>query len=254
VWEVGKEAAGTPIEGHSSVAVRDTMAWLDGDLFRLIVLYKYGGLYLDMDTLLVNDLAPVIRPEFMFEWDCNYRRTTFQSNGALMRFYRKSVVITQLLNQIKEVPPSHKTTQWGTWLYQTVYNRLVAQNTDDDQLPYDYTPTTSINTNDPVGVGVGAPIPFNDNDEDEDGGRWAREGRGRAWTVWPWCFFDPLQCYDDPQMEIFQDVPFPKNVVNSLFAIHWHNRWEEPIHPNSIFAYLEKQHEERIRQRLGLQL
>lgn len=42
------------------------------DVVRLILLYRYGGVYVDVDTLLVRDLSPLLHlAPFMYGWGCD---------------------------------------------------------------------------------------------------------------------------------------------------------------------------------------
>lgn len=63
-------ARGTPLEGTSLLKVNDKKAWIDGDLVRLLVVWTYGGVWIDMDSLLTRDLAPLLEHEFVTQWDC----------------------------------------------------------------------------------------------------------------------------------------------------------------------------------------
>ena len=66
-------ARGTALEGRADLlgpAMRDTQAWLDGDLVRLLALWSDGGVWVDMDVLLVRDLAPLMVGEWIEQWDC----------------------------------------------------------------------------------------------------------------------------------------------------------------------------------------
>jgi hypothetical protein len=66
-------AKGTALEGRADLlgpAMRDTQAWLDGDLVRLLALWSDGGVWVDMDVLLVRDLAPLLVGEWVEQWDC----------------------------------------------------------------------------------------------------------------------------------------------------------------------------------------
>lgn len=63
-------ARGTELEGHELLRVKDTKAWIDGDLVRLLVLWAYGGVWVDMDSLLTRDLGPLLGHEFVTQWDC----------------------------------------------------------------------------------------------------------------------------------------------------------------------------------------
>jgi mannosyltransferase OCH1-like enzyme len=35
-----------------------------GDLFRMLVLYRYGGIYVDFDSILFSDFGPMLGKEF----------------------------------------------------------------------------------------------------------------------------------------------------------------------------------------------
>ena len=63
-------ASGTPLSGSSLLRMNDKKAWLDGDLVRLLVVWTYGGVWIDMDSLLTRDLAPLLEHEFVTQWDC----------------------------------------------------------------------------------------------------------------------------------------------------------------------------------------
>ena len=63
-------AQGTELANSDLLRIKDTKAWVDGDLVRLLVLWAYGGLWVDMDSLLTRDLAPLLEHEFVTQWDC----------------------------------------------------------------------------------------------------------------------------------------------------------------------------------------
>ena len=48
----------------------DARAWVDGDAVRLLVLWHYGGVWMDMDQVLTRDLHPLVEHEFVTQWDC----------------------------------------------------------------------------------------------------------------------------------------------------------------------------------------
>jgi hypothetical protein len=50
--------------------LQDSKAWVDGDLIRLLLLWNYGGVWIDMDSLLTRDLGPLLDHEFVTQWDC----------------------------------------------------------------------------------------------------------------------------------------------------------------------------------------
>lgn len=63
-------AQGTRLAHSDLLKMKDTKAWIDGDLVRLLVLWAYGGVWVDMDSLLTRDLAPLFEHEFVTQWDC----------------------------------------------------------------------------------------------------------------------------------------------------------------------------------------
>jgi hypothetical protein len=63
-------ARGTSLEGTDKLDTKDTRAWVDGDLLRLLLLWNYGGVWVDMDSLLTRNLEPLLEHEFVTQWDC----------------------------------------------------------------------------------------------------------------------------------------------------------------------------------------
>jgi len=63
VVDIPRLARGTALEGSPLLEWSDRKAWVDGDLVRLLVLWTYGGLWVDMDSLLTRDLHPLLEHE-----------------------------------------------------------------------------------------------------------------------------------------------------------------------------------------------
>lgn len=63
-------AKGTELEGSELLGNKDKKAWTDGDLVRLLLLWNFGGVWVDMDSLLTRDLEPLLEHEFITQWDC----------------------------------------------------------------------------------------------------------------------------------------------------------------------------------------
>jgi hypothetical protein len=63
-------AKGTALNASPLLKMTDKRAWVDGDLVRLLVLWAYGGIWVDMDSLLTRDLGPLLEHEFVTQWDC----------------------------------------------------------------------------------------------------------------------------------------------------------------------------------------
>jgi len=64
-------AKGTPMEGNDLLEMADQQAWVDGDLVRILVLYQFGGIWIDFDTILTGrDLRVLTEHEWVTQWDC----------------------------------------------------------------------------------------------------------------------------------------------------------------------------------------
>ena len=70
VVDIPRLARGTALERNEVLETHDQKAWVDGDLIRLLVLWTYGGVWVDMDSLLTRDLHPLLEHEFVTQWDC----------------------------------------------------------------------------------------------------------------------------------------------------------------------------------------
>lgn len=70
VVDIPTLAKGTAMEGSGLLRLNDKKAWVDGDLVRLLVIWHYGGMWIDMDMLVTRDLEPLVEHEFVTQWDC----------------------------------------------------------------------------------------------------------------------------------------------------------------------------------------
>lgn len=107
-YDVAREAAGTPLEGHERIyRQQDSRAYRDGDLFRILVLFKYGGVYADMDTVLLRSLGVFLDQEFVYQWD----RFDDLYAPALMRLRAGSDFARALVQGIIDIPAGKY--NWG---------------------------------------------------------------------------------------------------------------------------------------------
>lgn len=91
-WNVEREIAGTPflkikdyINTTMNLAAKD-------DYFQIISLYKYGGLYFDLDVVFLKDFTPLLKGyEFVYAWECQP-----YGNSAIL-YLRKNSYITNYL-------------------------------------------------------------------------------------------------------------------------------------------------------------
>ncbi|KAK0437784.1 hypothetical protein EV421DRAFT_1973198 [Armillaria borealis] len=110
-------AIGTELEGSELLCHKDEKAWIDSNLIHLLLLWNYGGVWVDMDSLLMQDLNPLLKHKFVTQWDCYYK--AYQPfNGALMCFHQHSPYICEAFHiMATRTAPCADSTDWGSMLY-----------------------------------------------------------------------------------------------------------------------------------------
>lgn len=112
-------ALDTEFEGQWVLDVVDSKAYLTGDLFRMLVLYRFGGIYVDFDSILFSDFGPLLGKEFWARWEC----TTDMSPG-IMSLNKNGELATLVFRQLTQTKPEADTYQWGTDLITRIYYDL----------------------------------------------------------------------------------------------------------------------------------
>lgn len=240
VADVADLAKGTELEGSALLRSTDKKAWVDGDLIRLLVVWREGGVWVDMDSLLTRDLSPLLEHEFVTQWDCYgmclvlhlvIMFLTIPStdpvywlsdkiyqpfNGALMHFHQHSPYLCEAFHIIATSPaPRASSTDWGALLYLKLWRRLVA----------------------------GGIPPF---------------------KILPFCFSDGRSCRLDNRLpDPFAPDPIDgrwtggltrdvggglDQKLKNVFAVHLHNQWEKEYPKDGwVRRLLLKRYEERLR-------
>ncbi|KII87901.1 hypothetical protein PLICRDRAFT_141945 [Plicaturopsis crispa FD-325 SS-3] len=192
VVDIPTLAVGTALEGHEVLKVKDSKAWVDGDLIRLLVIWVYGGVWVDMDSLLTRSLEPLLEHEFVTQWDC-YDKIYQPLNGALMHFRKHSAYLCEAFHiMASSEPPRSGSTDWGALLYLKLWRRLVGASIPPFKvLPFCFSDARSCRLDNRL------PDPFADDGKAWEGRDSTREG-------------GPL------------DVRLGK-----VFGVHLHNQWEK---------------------------
>lgn len=86
-------AKGTLFEKHPYLNQQKYLKFRS-DIARIIFLYKYGGLYYDLDMILLKDLKPLLGLEFCYTW--SYLK---QGNNGLLRIKKQSKLSIQLMEK-----------------------------------------------------------------------------------------------------------------------------------------------------------
>lgn len=76
---------------------------LFSDVFRFIILHELGGIYIDVDALLLRDLQPFFIYEFAYRW--SYLNAF---NTAVLRLYAKSNVTAIIINRARQTKSAYE--------------------------------------------------------------------------------------------------------------------------------------------------
>ncbi|KIJ15933.1 hypothetical protein PAXINDRAFT_76795 [Paxillus involutus ATCC 200175] len=208
-------ARGTALEGSSLLNVNDKKAWVDGDLVRLLAVWTDGGVWIDMDSLLTRDLAPLLEHEFVTQWDC-YDKPYLALNGALMHFHKHSPYLCEAFHiMATSKPPRSDSTDWGALLYLKLWRRLLAGGIPPFKiLPFCFSDARACRLDNRL------PDPF---EPDKSSGKWTmglglEEGGGLDETL------------------------------GKVFSLHLHNQWEKEF-PKG--GWVERLLLKRYEQKLG---
>ncbi|KAK4046185.1 hypothetical protein OIV83_006260 [Microbotryomycetes sp. JL201] len=206
-------AKGTAMEGHSMLQMVDDKAWLDGDLVRLLVVWTFGGVWVDMDTILTGrSMLPLLESEWVTQWDCygksqlRLRRSmrthslvtlpdkVYQPlNGAMMHFFINSPFVCEMLHGMAHgETPKPGTVDWGSRLYHRAWRRIVA-------------------------AGI------------------------KPFSILPYCFTDGRSCRLDNRLPDPFELPKSNwgagrmealdHKLRQVFAVHLHNQWARTFPP-----------------------
>lgn len=122
-WDYDIEKEGTLLEYCSTMTkerLHDSMCYLESDLFRLLVLHKYGGFYLDMDVLVLRSMVPLNDMEFAYQWGTSGTEPSepnIKANNAVIRLHKGSPLSAELIELLIRNFPIKDTTCWGSDLY-----------------------------------------------------------------------------------------------------------------------------------------
>lgn len=228
-------ARGTPLDGSSLLNSNDKKAWVDGDLVRLLVVWTYGGVWIDMDSLLTRDLAPLLEHEFVTQWDCYGTSFSHASpsplsnrlptdkpylalNGALMHFHKHSPYLCEAFHiMATSSPPRPGSTDWGALLYFKLWRRLLAAHIPPfKSLPFCFSDARACRLDNRL------PDPF---EPDRSSGKWTM-GLG------------------------LETGGALDQTLGKVFSVHLHNQWEKAF-PKSgwVERLLLARYEEKLKER-----
>lgn len=125
MWDLHEQIKGTILEDYDLLSdknrINDDLCYLEGDLFRLLILHNYGGFYIDMDVLILRNLLPLNDYEFLYQWGTSgFGGEEFRMNGAIMKLDKKSDTSLEFLEILKKTHPSKNSFSWGNQMYSKI--------------------------------------------------------------------------------------------------------------------------------------
>ncbi|KAK8865638.1 hypothetical protein IAR55_000783 [Kwoniella newhampshirensis] len=197
-WTKGTELQGVIGSlGSAQGGLFDERAWVDGDAVRLLVLWRFGGIWMDMDQVLTRDLHPLTETEWVTQWDC-YDKPYFTLNGALMHFTKHSPYLCEAFHIMATSPlPKPNTFTWGSHLYSKLHRSLIASHIKPfSVLPWCFTDPRNCRLDNRF------PDPFSPDPPDFAGKGWEWGGR-----------------------------EYLEEKVGNVWAVHLHNQWNKRFPP-----------------------
>ena len=116
VYNPKELAEGTPLEGVETHLTTggDHNHWMSSGVMRFLVLYKFGGIYFDMDMVLLRNFKPILGQDFAYQWGSSTdfakeRRWEANCNGpcaALLGALQGSTFIKSCMDQLVTTLPT----------------------------------------------------------------------------------------------------------------------------------------------------
>tara|TARA_R110000796_G_scaffold183100_2_gene299535 strand:- start:77 stop:1009 length:933 start_codon:yes stop_codon:yes gene_type:complete len=116
VYNPRELAKGTPLEGVETHLETggDHNHWMSSGVMRFLVLYKFGGIYYDMDMVLLRDFKPILGQDFAYQWGgstdfAKERRSEEDCHGpcaAMLGAVKGGQFIEDCMERLIATPPS----------------------------------------------------------------------------------------------------------------------------------------------------
>lgn len=123
IWDPIKESVGTVLENSEHVTAKDFLYYLQSDLLRILVIYKYGGIWVDTDIIFLRDFKPIMDQEFMYQWGGDI---DFKNEGAcatVLSGKKNSTFTSKLMEELKSSEIHPNSTNWGKNLFARLWSK-----------------------------------------------------------------------------------------------------------------------------------
>jgi hypothetical protein len=209
------EARNTPLERKSDLYQGVGLA-ARSDFFRHVILYKYGGIYTDIDVMFLRDMrmllhAPYLHEEFCYRWSAHLP----YCNSAVLRLRQGSETARALLARCRE--------------RNSCRPKEVLRFDENKELDLLVLPCPIF---DPL-------WPHYDHQDKYESAPFHRFAD--FFHKFGWWFGRK------PAIRSYQDF-FP-----GAFAYHWHNCWAAPEHKDSYFGLFNQEFDRLLRDKLAIE-
>jgi len=123
LWDVEKEAEGTILEDLPHLKAKDDKYYFQSDLLRILVLHKYGGVWVDMDIIFLRNFKPLLDQEYMYQWGSAIDFANQGACAAVLSGFKGSEFTTKLMQEIVKSEPTPDSTIWGKALFASLWRK-----------------------------------------------------------------------------------------------------------------------------------
>jgi hypothetical protein len=208
-YDPASAAEGTPLAGRADLQRPPKLA-LRADCFRFVTLYHYGGIYIDIDTMLLRDFGTLLAcfdREFCYRWSAHMPF----ANSAVLRLRKGSATALRLLERCAAKNSCHPRHALNFGEQKDLDLLVLPCPFFDPLWPHADRLDTSL------------AAPFDEFDQ----------------------FFRPFNSRYRPWPEIHGVADF----FPGAFAYHWHNGWKEPEVETSYYGLFNREFDERLARR-----
>ncbi|KAI8880745.1 hypothetical protein K501DRAFT_190524 [Backusella circina FSU 941] len=107
IWTLDKAVLEQQIPKDEHIIIHDAASLVDAipiksnskDWIQLTSLYKYGGVWFDMEVLFIRDMSPLLTQEWITEGGC---KTKDFFNGIFVHFFKNSRYLCEVMHQFKQ--------------------------------------------------------------------------------------------------------------------------------------------------------
>jgi hypothetical protein len=205
-YDPAAAAEGTPLAGRGDLQRPPKLA-LRADCFRFVTLYRHGGTYIDIDTMLVRDFGTLLAcfdEEFCYRWSAHMPF----ANSAVLRLQKQSATALRLLE------------------------RCAAQNSCHPKHVLSFDDQEDLDL-------LVLPCPFFDplwpHNDGKDVSRAAPFDKFAQ-------FFHPF----DSRYRQRPEIRGVRDFFAGAFAYHWHNGWKEPEAIASYYGLFNREFDKRL--------